>query len=393
MISGQKVGCVVVAAGRGARSGLDFNKVFYKLDGVSILNRSMNALSESGIIDEIALVLNKDDIPFYEKLVLEEGKPSIKTILASGGATRQESVFSGLCALDKDTDIVLIHDAARPYVSREIIVACAEDACSFGSGVISTPVIDTIKKIDADGFAVDTPPRDSLRAVQTPQAFRFSEIIEAHRYAAENGFTGTDDAALYERKFKKVKLTYAKGAEENRKFTTPSDFEKNSKHPPYLFRTGTGYDVHRLVEGRKLILCGVEIPYEKGLLGHSDADVALHALMDAMLGACAMGDIGKLFPDTDNAFKGISSMLLLEKTNEKIREKGFSVTSADITIVCQRPKLSPYIEMMRMNIAEALSLPVDRISVKATTTEKLGFEGEGLGISAQAVSNILDTRG
>ena len=351
----------------------------------------MRALEESGIIDKFALVLSKDDIPSYENLAASEGACKVPLKIAFGGATRQESVFSGLSALDKDTDIVLIHDAARPFVSREIILACAMDAYHYGSGVISTPVIDTVKRIDEAGFAVDTPPREALRAVQTPQAFSYSEIIQAHESAVSTGYTGTDDAALYEKRFGKVKLTYAKGAEENKKFTLPSDFEK--KNPMYLFRTGTGYDVHRLVEERKLILCGVEIPYEKGLLGHSDADVALHALMDAMLGACAMGDIGKLFPDSDNAYKGISSMLLLEKTYEKITEKGFSVTSADVTIVCQRPKLAPYIEKMRENIAFALHLPVDRISVKATTTEKLGFEGEGLGISAQAVCNILDTRG
>lgn len=154
-------------------------------------------------------------------------------------------------------------------------------------------------------------------------------------------------------------------------------------------RIGMGYDVHRLVDGRDLIIGGVKIPYEKGLLGHSDADVALHALMDAMLGACALGDIGKLFPDNDMSFKDISSMLLLKRANEKILENGFTVTNADITIVCQKPKLSPFIQKMRENIAGVLSLPIDRISVKATTTEKLGFEGEGLGISAQAAVNVI----
>jgi len=261
------------------------------------------------------------------------------------------------------------------------------DAMEFGSGVISTKVIDTIKRVDESGFAIETPVRDTLRAVQTPQAFSYSEIMKAHKYAKETGYNATDDAALYEYLFGRVKLTEAKSAMANKKLTLKSDFEENAPH--FLFRTGTGYDVHRLVEDRKLILCGEEIPYEKGLLGHSDADVALHALMDAMLGACALGDIGKLFPDSDMSYKDISSMLLLDRANKKILESGFTLSNVDITIVCQRPKLSPYIPKMRENIASVLSIPVDRVSVKATTTEKLGFEGEGLGISAQAVANVI----
>ena len=211
--------------------------------------------------------------------------------------------------------------------------------------------------------------------------------MKAHEYALKNHFSATDDAALYEFLYGRVKLTEAESAMENKKLTLKSDFE--SEMPKFLFRSGTGYDVHRLVEGRKLILCGEEIPYEKGLLGHSDADVALHALMDAMLGACALGDIGKLFPDNDMSFKDISSMLLLKRANEKIIENGFTVTSCDVTIVAQKPKLSPFIEKMRENIASVLSLPADRVSVKATTTEKLGFEGEGLGISAQASATVI----
>lgn len=191
-----------------------------------------------------------------------------------------------------------------------------------------------------------------------------------------------------------MKLTECEGAEKNKKLTLPGDFENQSRNmPPFLFRNGTGYDVHRLVEGRKLILCGVEIPFEKGLLGHSDADVALHALMDAMLGACALGDIGVLFPDSDPSYKGISSMYLTEKTLETIKAKGFCLASCDITIVCQRPKLRPYIDIMRENLSRVLGLSVDRISVKATTTEHLGFEGEGLGISAQAVCTVIEMGG
>ncbi len=381
------IGCVVVAAGRGARAGFEYNKLFHKMNGRTVLTHTLNALSKSGLIDEIALVLSESDLEAYESIKLQEGACPLVKAVAPGGSTRQESVYSGLKALSENTDIALIHDCARPFVTDEIIQNVISDAIHFGSGVISTKVIDTIKRVDEEGFAVETPARDSLRAVQTPQAFSYAEIMKAHEYALIHNYTATDDAALYEFLFGRVKLTEADSAMENKKLTLKSDFE--SDMPKFLFRSGTGYDVHRLVEGRKLILCGEEIPYEKGLLGHSDADVALHALMDAMLGACALGDIGKLFPDSDMSFKDISSMLLLKRAHEKITEYGFRVTSCDITIVAQKPKLSPYITKMRENIASVMSLPVDRVSVKATTTEKLGFEGEGLGISAQAAATVF----
>ncbi|MBR3929132.1 MAG: 2-C-methyl-D-erythritol 2,4-cyclodiphosphate synthase [Clostridia bacterium] len=387
MKNGKRIGCVVVAAGRGARAGFEYNKLFHKMNGKSVLTHTLNALTSSGVIDEIALVLSESDLDAYEKIKRTDGVCPLVNAVALGGSTRQESVYSGLRALSKNTDIALIHDGARPFVTNEIIENVISDAMHFGSGVISTRVIDTIKRVDGEDFAVETPVRDTLRAVQTPQAFSYGEIMRAHEHALKNHYNATDDAALYEFLFGRVKLTEAESAMENKKLTLKSDFEDDM--PKFLFRNGTGYDVHRLVEGRKLILCGEEIPYEKGLLGHSDADVALHALMDAMLGACAMGDIGKLFPDNDMSFKDISSMLLLKRANEKIIENGFTVTSCDITIVCQKPKLSPFIRRMSEKIASVLSLSVDRVSVKATTTEKLGFEGEGLGISAQAAATVI----
>lgn len=387
MKDGKYIGCVVVAAGKGARAGFEYNKLFHRMNGKSVLSHTLEALSKSALIDEIALVLSDGDLDAYEEIKRIDGACSLVKTIAAGGNTRQESVYSGLRALSKRTQIALIHDGARPFVTEEIIENVISDAIQFGSGVISTKVIDTVKRVDQEGFAVETPPRDFLRAVQTPQAFSYAEIMEAHDHARNSGYTATDDAALYEFRFGRVKLTEAETVMENKKLTLKSDFGSNL--PDFLFRSGTGYDVHRLVEGRKLILCGEEIPFEKGLLGHSDADVALHALMDAMLGACAMGDIGKLFPDNDMSFKDISSMLLLKRANEQILKNGFIVTSCDITIVCQRPKLSPFIQKMRENIAAVLSLPADRISVKATTTEKLGFEGEGLGISAQASATVI----
>ncbi len=388
-MNGKRIGCVVVAAGKGARAGFEYNKVFHKLNGQTVLSVCLESLYTSGNIHEIVLVLGEGDIEAYESLSKTEGKIPIVKSVVRGGSTRQESVYNGLNVLSSETDIVLIHDGARPFVTKEIIDNVISDAEKYGSGVISTGVIDTIKVVDGEGFAVHTPPRDTLCAVQTPQAFRYSQIMEAHRWAIQADYSATDDAALYEKRFGRVKLTTAQSAVKNRKLTIPGDFEMANDARRFLPRVGTGYDVHRLVEGRKLILCGVEIPYEKGLLGHSDADVALHALTDALLGACAMGDIGKLFPDTDMQFKDISSLILLKEANKKIQESGFEVVNADITIVCQRPKLAPYIDLMRMNIARTLSIPVHQISVKATTTEKLGFEGEGLGISAQSIATVI----
>ena len=227
-------------------------------------------------------------------------------------------------------------------------------------------------------------------AVQTPQGFRFGDLLAAEEKALQEGFTGTDDASLMERYGYPVFLT--PGSRRNLKLTSPEDcmiaeaFLADEESPSFpALRIGQGYDVHRLVPDRKLILCGVEIPHTLGLLGHSDADVALHALMDAMLGAAALGDIGKHFPDTDPRYSGISSMLLLEHTVALLRDKGFRLANADITIVAQRPKLLPFIPAMRDNVARVCGLPRDRVSVKATTTEKLGFEGRMEGISAQAV--------
>lgn len=386
-MSAGKTVAVVVASGRGTRAGLNYNKVFYKLAGRTVLNRCLDALSGSGRLDSIVLVLSADDFPAYTALCREEGCNALVKKVVSGGDTRQKSVKNGLDAVDKDAEIVLIHDGARPFISREMILAVLDDVEKYGSGVISTPVYDTVKVVDAEGYAVATPERSTLRAVQTPQGFRYAEIMAAHEEALRLGLTATDDAALYERKYARVKLTTIADAERNVKLTTPADFARAER--AFAFpRLGTGYDVHRLVEGRKLILCGVEVPYEKGLLGHSDADVALHALMDAMLGAAALGDIGHLFPDHDDRYKGISSLILLAETAKALEKAGFVLYNADITIVCQKPKLAPYIGQMRQNIADQLAVPVSAISVKATTTEKLGFEGEGLGISAQAVATV-----
>ena len=374
------VWAVVVAGGRGARAGLGRNKVFFAWKGRSVLSRCLDALERSGALDGAVLVLGAEDFEQYDALCAREGaSPLVKRVVA-GGDCRRRSVRSGLAALPEEVEIVAVHDAARPFVSPEAVRETVQSARKWGSGVISTPVTDTIKRVGPDG-AVETLDRAQLRAVQTPQTFDCAKLKAAHERAEAEGFDATDDAALFEHYYGSVRLVTAPGAEANIKLTNPADFEKLSRP---AMRIGSGYDAHRLAEGRKLILCGVNVPHTRGLDGHSDADVAVHALMDALLGALGEGDIGRHFPDSDPAYKGISSMLLLERVMKIVREHGYCVANADVTIVAQKPKLAAYIPAMRENLARALG--TDAVNVKATTTERMGFEGEEIGISAQAVA-------
>lgn len=379
---------VIVAAGRGERAGLGMNKAFWPIGGRSVLARCLDAFEACGRFDGAAVVLSEGDRAAWDALLSREGPFELVKAVAPGGATRRDSVYNGLKALPEDCKIVAIHDAARPFVTGDVIDATLESARECGSGVISTSVVDTIKQLGADGD-VTSLARDTLRAVQTPQSFDYQRILAAHERARAENLAVTDDAMLFEHYYGGVRLVGAPGAEANRKLTTKADFEAlNGPKMPDI-RVGQGYDVHRLAEGRKLILCGVDIPCEKGLDGHSDADVAVHALMDALLGALGEGDIGRHFPDTDPAYKGANSMKLLEAVMEKVRAAGYGVGNCDVTIVAQRPKLAGYMDQMKSNLAAGLGVAADRVNVKATTTEKLGFEGEGLGISAQAVALLV----
>ncbi|MDY5219166.1 MAG: 2-C-methyl-D-erythritol 2,4-cyclodiphosphate synthase [Eubacteriales bacterium] len=378
------VWCVVLAAGRGTRSGLEENKVFFRWQGRSVLSRCLDALAASNAYDGIALVLSESDLPRYRELTAREGKNPLVKRIAMGGDTRRESGYSGLMALPEGVEIVSVHDAARPFVTEEIVRATIADAQIYGSGVISTPVVDTIKCLDPVTGLVTTPDRSRLRAVQTPQSFQYVLLMAAHERARRENLEVTDDAMLYEHQYGSVHLSSAPGAEKNIKLTNPEDFRRLNAAP--ALRIGSGYDAHRLKEGRRLVLCGVEVPHDRGLDGHSDADVAVHALMDALLGALGEGDIGRHFPDSDPRYKGISSMLLLEGVMCRVRERGYRVMNADVTIVAQKPKLAAHIPQMRQNLAAALGVDADCANVKATTTERMGFEGEELGISAQAVA-------
>ena len=373
------VWAVVVAAGKGERSGLEQNKVFFSWRGETVLGRSLDALESSGALDGIVLVISESDRDLYEQMVRREGAHPLVKQIAFGGETRRDSVYNGLRALPEDAEIVAVHDAARPFVTAEIVRATVESAREYGSGVIATPVTDTIKQIHPDG-SVSTLDRSALRAVQTPQTFHAKDLIAAHERAQKDDLPATDDAALYEHYYGSVRLVTVPGAEANVKLTNPQDFRDTQ----CAVRIGSGYDAHRLKEGRRLVLCGVEIPHDRGLDGHSDADVAVHALMDALLGALGEGDIGRHFPDSDPKYKGISSMKLLENVMQIVGDRGYAVGNADVTIVAQKPKLASFMNQMRENLIAALECP--NVNVKATTTERMGFEGEEIGISAQAVA-------
>lgn len=374
MLKERKIYAVIGAGGSGKRMGKKIPKQFLKIGGTTILETTVGKFSHSDFIDEIVLVCGSD----YRELCTElfgDLVSSGRMHIVDGGAERQDSVYEAMKFLKQknisEDSIVLIHDGVRPYTGKELILNVAETAIEKEAVIPAVIPKDTIRHI---GHGILN--RSELRAVQTPQGFRFGLIYQAFQQAREDGFYGTDDGSLIQHMGRDVAIV--EGEYSNIKITTPEDLQMET-------RIGTGFDVHKLVEERKLILGGVEIPYEKGLLGHSDADVLTHALMDAMLGAAAMGDIGKLFPDSDDRYKGVSSMKLLEEVRNRIRERGYTLGNADITVICQKPKLSPYIDKMRESVAEVLEVEKDRISIKATTTEKLGFTGRGEGIAAEAV--------
>ncbi len=371
MYRDNRVIAIIAAAGRGKRLGSSLPKQFLKVRGRTILEMSVEAFEQNKYVDEIFVAANADYCELTEKLC--RGFSKLKKIVA-GGAERQDSVRAALDCLRGENGIVLVHDAARPFVSEAVINAVIEGTADFGAAIPTVPAKDTIRQVDGTGSR--TLQRETLARVQTPQGFRISLLKHAFEKAQAEGFLGTDDASLVERMG--INISMVQGEDANRKITTREDLETE-------MRIGTGYDVHRLVEGRPLVLCGEQIPYEKGLLGHSDADVALHALMDAMLGAAGLGDIGKHFPDTDERYRGISSMKLLQKTAELLREAGYFLGNADITIIAQRPKIAGYIPKMRANIAEIMNCDENKINIKGTTTEKLGFVGREEGIASEAV--------
>ena len=383
----KKVSAVLVAAGSSTRMG--FDKLSFDLGGETVLHRSIRAFAQCPLVDEIILVAGSNRA-FAQQQAADCAKP---VCVVAGGATRAESAKNGVLAASGA--LVAVHDAARPFVSQQVITAALEAAARCGAAAPAVPVKDTIKAavrgsgktVPESCFVHATPDRSTLYAVQTPQCFdRAAYLAALEELDAEKARLVTDDCSLFELTGRPVQLT--QGDYANLKITTREDLPRPEQKEEHKMRVGHGYDVHRLVEGRKLILGGVEVPFEKGLLGHSDADVLAHAVMDAVLGAAALGDIGQHFPDNDPVYSGADSLKLARRVAEILKEHGFRIENIDATLLCQRPKLAPHIPAMRRNLADAFGLPVDAVSVKATTEEHLGFTGEGLGIAAHAVALI-----
>ncbi len=381
---------LILAAGSGKRMGTGRPKQFLELAGRPLLAHTLDAFERCGSVDQVVVVASADSIDDVTELVKAVSK--VRSIVA-GGVERQDSVREGLKAVSGEADLIAVHDGARPLIRPDEIEAVLAAAGASGAAVIGQPASDTVKRAQGS-HAVETLDRSELWTVQTPQAFRAEVLREAHEAAQRDGFLGTDDTALVERCGKTV--TLVEGSRDNIKVTHPGDLERaedilRRRSGGTVQRIGMGYDVHQLVEGRKLILGGVDVPFEMGLDGHSDADVLSHVVIDALLGAAGEGDLGRLFPDTDSAYKDISSLTLLRRTAEVLRDAGVTIGNIDATVMAQRPKLAPHVLKMEANIARALAIPVDRISVKATTTEKLGFVGKEEGMAAQAVAMVAIT--
>lgn len=391
------VGGIIVAAGRGERVGSPLNKVYLPLGDSPVLLHSVRLFERSSLISTYVVVAAQGEISFC-KTLLASCRPAKLAGVVSGGATRQESVSHGVRALPADCTLVVVHDGARPLLSLSVLEGAVRHACSCGAVVVGVPVKDTIKVVDQD-VVKTTPDRSSLWIAQTPQIFRRSLLCEALEMSASCSFQGTDDSSLVERLGVPVEIY--RGEYENIKITTPEDLViaetimagadgscELKSQPSGVIRTGIGYDVHPFCDGRLLVLGGIEIPGEVGLDGHSDADVVLHALIDACLGAAGLPDLGHYFPPSDPQWKNASSLALLAIVNCLLNEEGYSVENVDLVIAAERPRLSPYLQGMRDLIAVVLNLSPGAVGLKATTSEGLGFVGREEGIAAWAVATI-----
>jgi 2-C-methyl-D-erythritol 4-phosphate cytidylyltransferase/2-C-methyl-D-erythritol 2,4-cyclodiphosphate synthase len=382
-----RTAAILVAAGRGLRAGGGGPKQYRTIGGQTVIFRAMQAFCSHPDVATVQPVVNPDDIGLFNDAVvsLRHAPP------ANGGATRQASVHAGLEALAADKpDIVLIHDAARPFVTSAVISRAIDAAGRTGAAIPAIPVTDTIKQVGDAGDVTGTPDRARLRIAQTPQAFRYDVILEAHRRAAREGRSDfTDDAALAE--WAGLTVATFEGDAANMKLTTPEDFVREEARLGAMLgdiRTGTGYDVHAFGEGDHVMICGVRVPHNNGFLAHSDGDVGLHALVDAILGALADGDIGSHFPPSDPKWKGASSDRFLKYAVERVTARGGRVANLEVTMICERPKIGPLRDTMRAKIAEISGVDISRIAVKATTSERLGFTGREEGIAATASATV-----
>jgi len=382
-----RVAAIVVAAGRGLRAGGDVPKQYRAIAGEAVIRPSLARLAAHRGIDAVQPVIHPDDEAMFRAATA--GLDLLPA--AHGGATRQGSVRAGLEALAaRQPDLVLVHDAARPFLSDALVTRAIDAGRSFGAAVPAIAVADTVKKVDAAGLVVATLDRTDLRVVQTPQAFAFAMLLDAHRRAAAAGREDfTDDAALAEWAGQRVSIF--EGEAGNVKLTTSDDFVRAEAARMAALadvRTGNGFDVHAFADGDHVMLGGVRIAHSRGVTGHSDADVALHALVDAVLGALAEGDIGQHFPPSDPQWRGVSSDRFLAFACERVRARTGMIAHLDVTIVCEAPRVAPHRDAMRARIAAIAGIPLTRVAVKATTSEKLGFTGRSEGIVAMATATV-----
>jgi len=383
-----KVAAVIVAGGRGYRAGGEVPKQYREIAGEPVIRPTLLAFLRHSQVDAVQPVIHPDD-----ESAFAAATAGLKNLLAPvpGGATRQASVRAGLEALQATApDFVLIHDAARPFLSAELISRAIAAAEQYGAAVPAIAITDTVKKIDEQDMVSETLDRSRLRTVQTPQAFGFGLIVDLHRRAAAAGREDfTDDAALAEWAGQRVSV-FA-GEATNVKLTTQDDFARAEALRMTALsdvRTGNGFDVHAFGDGDHVMLAGVRIPNGRGVTGHSDADVALHALVDAILGALAEGDIGMHFPPSDPQWRRASSDRFLAFACERVRARNGVIAHLDVTIVCETPRVGPHRDAMRGRIAEIAGIPIGRVAIKATTSEKMGFTGRGEGIVAMATATV-----
>ena len=385
------VAAVVVAAGRGVRAGGDLPKQFQRIGGETLLRQALFMLVEHDNVGRVQAVIHPDDLNLFQDAAT--GIDLLPPVF--GGATRQISVRAGLEALAaRKPDIVLIHDAARPFASPDLVTRAIAAATESGAAIPALPVTDTVKSVDASGHVDKTLDRSVLRLIQTPQGFGFSALLEAHRNAAGAGRDDfTDDAALAE--WAGMKVSVFAGEPGNIKITSAEDFARAQAAQFAALgdvRTGTGIDVHAFGQGTDfgdhVMLGGIRIAHDRALVGHSDADVALHALVDAILGALAEGDIGAHFPPSDPQWRNASSDRFLAFAMNRVKARGGRIAHLDLTLVCEAPRIGPQRDAMRANIARLAGIEVGRVAVKATTSEKLGFTGRGEGIAAYATATV-----
>lgn len=386
------IAVIIVAAGRGHRFGGEMPKQYLEVRGQSLVHHAVQAFLSHPAIDIVLPVIHPDDSEVLANSL--DGLDYLEPV--AGGAARQDSVRNGLEALaSSEPDYVLVHDAARPMIDHALIDRVLETLQDAPGVIPGIAVVDTLKRADDDGIITDTVSREGLWRAQTPQGFKYADLLMAHRSVL--GQELTDDAAVMEASGHRI--TVVLGDEKNIKVTTPEDLARmeeimlNDSKPTETtrspsFRIGSGYDVHKLGPGDHVTLCGIEIASERALIGHSDADVALHAVTDAVFGAIADGDIGSHFPPTDSKWRGASSDQFLAYACERMRERGFGLSNIDLTIICEKPKIGPHRDAMRARLAEITQIDVSCVSVKATTTERLGFTGREEGIAAEAVTLV-----